>query len=255
MEIIQHTRGHTVRLKERDRGRRRDTEREVLLLLGLEFHGLTLYQWLENQESENFKPKNGKKKWVAQMVSYQNQPRSLKQRCLSGVVVWLARYLFEIIFFEENASLKWMPHQSKLKSGPCMTHRLDGLSEPGDLVWDKYSQSSQSADALQVLSLSAKRKFSRPKSSEQANSPAGFLLRKLCMEWTQPGIGSPGPRFCLCLHPFHLWPVPRASLSSTSRSCSSSSHGSTFPTSILSPQQKGIHECSLASNPLWPHGQ
>ena len=60
------------------------------------------------------------------MVSYQNQHRSLKQRCLSDVAVWLARYLFEIIFFEENASLKWIPHQSKLKSGPCMTERIDG---------------------------------------------------------------------------------------------------------------------------------
>ena len=67
-----------------------------------------------------------RKKRVAQMVSYQNQPRSLKQRCLSDVAVWLARYLFEIIFFEENASLQWIPHQSKLKSGPGMTERIDG---------------------------------------------------------------------------------------------------------------------------------
>lgn len=59
---------------------------------------------------------------MAQMVSYQNQPRSIKQKSiLNGVVLWLAWCLSEIVFFEEDAFLKWIPHPSKLKPGTCIT--------------------------------------------------------------------------------------------------------------------------------------
>lgn len=61
------------------------------------------------------------------MVSYRNQPRSLRQRSLGtggGVqrpgsfsVMWLAVCLFYV------AILEWMPQQSKLKSGTFITNK------------------------------------------------------------------------------------------------------------------------------------
>ena len=70
----------------------------------------------------NLKP-GKKRKHLAEMVSYWNQPSSLKQGGLSRrrtpcslSSVWLAACLFEIAVFEVDASLKWMSQQSKLVS-------------------------------------------------------------------------------------------------------------------------------------------
>lgn len=53
------------------------------------------------------------------MVSYPSQPRSLNPKSLSGRrrSASLPSCLAEIVLFELNALWKWMPRQSKLKSG------------------------------------------------------------------------------------------------------------------------------------------
>ena len=39
------------------------------------------------------------------------------------LVLWLAMCLFKIIIIEVDASLKWLPWQSKLNSGTCITQK------------------------------------------------------------------------------------------------------------------------------------
>ena len=60
---------------------------------------------------------------MAQMISYGNQPRLLKQRNLEGKAVggfYLAPWLWLTMFLFETPVLKWMPQQSKLRSGICI---------------------------------------------------------------------------------------------------------------------------------------
>lgn len=68
------------------------------------------------------------KKQAAQMVSYLNQSRSLKQRKLEcglalHLVLWVALCLSQRAILEMGASLKWMPWQSNLKSGTYITKK------------------------------------------------------------------------------------------------------------------------------------
>lgn len=73
-----------------------------------------------------------KKKWPSGQISG-NQSRSLKQQGLAlNLVLYLVMHLFKIAIFEEDASLKWMPRQSQLKSATCITEKektlLSGLT-------------------------------------------------------------------------------------------------------------------------------
>lgn len=77
-------------------------------------------------KSKNLKP--GKRKKSVQMVSYQNQPRSQKQRSLNGegglalyLILWLAVCSLDIAILEVDVSLKWILWQSKLKPGAGIT--------------------------------------------------------------------------------------------------------------------------------------
>lgn len=99
----------------------------------------------------NLKPKSGicsnerGKEQAAQRVSYQNHPRlPNKEPWWRGVelalylVMWLAMCLVKVFnlaifevddifevdaIFEVDDSLKWVPEQSKLKSGTCVIER------------------------------------------------------------------------------------------------------------------------------------
>lgn len=64
------------------------------------------------------------------MFGYWNKPASLNPRSFSAggqpvlyLVLWLAICLLEIATFELDAPLKRMLHQSKLKSGTCITQK------------------------------------------------------------------------------------------------------------------------------------
>lgn len=117
------------------------------------------------------------------------------------------------------------------------------MSEPKDQIWDQYSQSSQPVETFPPVcnsgSICKQQEFSGPRNLGHADSSVGFLLGRLCMAWTWPGIGSPGFPFRLCFHPFHPWLVPRACCPAILDLALCSSHGSTFPPGILSLQQKG----------------
>ena len=90
---------------------------------------------------------------MTQMVSCQNQPRSLKQRHPTGGrwpdSLWLRLCLFAMAIFEVDASLKWMPWQSKLKSGTCLTKNED----PTVKVYLTIGQGAAAAKVLSCVSL------------------------------------------------------------------------------------------------------
>ena len=93
----------------------------LLLLLGLRV-GPRVSQarsLLVNLKHKSRKGKK-KKKQVAQMVSYWNQPRSLKRGASVREAVWLSIQPCGWLCVYRQPSLKWMPRRSESKSGTCI---------------------------------------------------------------------------------------------------------------------------------------
>ena len=106
---------------------------EVLLFMGVKSRAPSLLVNLKHKSRNlKWKRKNKWSKWSVIEINQDlyNKGAWVREGSLAVyLVVWPAMTLFEIVITEVDASLKWMPSQSKFKSGTCITKKKTNSSQ------------------------------------------------------------------------------------------------------------------------------